>query len=70
MEVAQIRGEDGTFQVYCQYIAESTEVETHLSIKLSKKNFGGILRIKSVRRTLVIGLIYEPKANKQFDIAF
>ena len=44
MEVAQIRTEDGTFQVYCQSIAESTEVETHLSIKLSKKNFGGILR--------------------------
>ena len=70
MEVAQIRAEDGTFQVYCQYIAESTEVETHLSIKLSKKNFGGILRLKSVRRTLVIGLIYGPNANKQFDIAF
>ena len=31
---------------------ESTEVETHLSIKLSKKNFGGILlRPKSGRRT-------------------
>ena len=44
MEVAQIRAEDGTFQVYCQYIAESTEVETHLSVKLSKKNFEGILR--------------------------
>ena len=41
----------------------------HLSIKLSKKNFGGILRTKSVR-TLVIALIYEPRANKQFDIAF
>ena len=25
---------------------------------------------KSVRRTLVIGLIYGPRANKQFDIAF
>ena len=70
MEVAQLRAEDGTFQVYCQYIAESTEVETHLSIKLSKKNLGGILRLKSVRRTLAIGLIYRPKANKQFDIAF
>ena len=70
MEVAQIKAEDGTFQVYCQYIAESTEDETHLSIKISKKYFGGILRLKSVRRTLVIGLIYGPKANKQFDIAF
>ena len=30
----------------------------------------GILRPKSVRRTLVIGLIYGPRANKQFDIAF
>ena len=30
----------------------------HLSIKFSKKNFGGILRPKSVRRPLVIGLIY------------
>ena len=46
------------------------EAETHLSIKFSKKNFGGILRPKSVRRTLVIGLIYVPRANKQFDIAF
>ena len=44
MEVAQIRAEDGTFQLYCQYIAESTEVERHLSVKLSKKNFEGILR--------------------------
>ena len=45
-------------------------METHLSTKLSKKNFGGILRPKSVRRTLVIGLICGPRANKQFDIAF
>ena len=37
----------------------------HLSIKLR-----GILRPKSVRRTLVIGLIYGPRANKQFDIVF
>ena len=34
------------------------------------KNFGGILRPKSVRRTLVIWLIYGPRANRQFDIAF
>ena len=38
-------------------MVESTDVQTHLSIKLSKKNFRGILRAKSVRRTLVIGLI-------------
>ena len=57
-------------KVYCQKIAESTEAETHLLIKFSKKNFGGILRPKSVRRTLVIGLIYGPRANKQFGIAF
>ena len=57
-------------KVYCQEIVESTEVQTHLSIKLSKKNFGGILSPKSVRRTLVTGLIYGPRANKQFDIAF
>ena len=44
-------------KVYCQQIAEPAEVETHLSIKFSKKDFGGILRPKSVRRTLVIGLI-------------
>ena len=50
--------------MYCQ-IVESTDIEMHLSIKL-----GGILRPKSVRRTLVIGLIYGPRANKQFDIAF
>ena len=30
----------------------------------------GILRPKSVRRKLVIGLAYGPRANKQFDIAF
>ena len=46
------------------------KLETHLSIKLSKKNFGGILRPKSVRRTLVTGLIYGLRANKQFDIVF
>ena len=68
MEVVQIKLEDGTFQK-CT-VVESTEVETHLSIKLSKKNFGGILRPKSVRRTLVIRLIYGPRANKQLDIAF
>ena len=44
---------------------ESTDVEMHLSMKLR-----GILRPKSVRRTLVIGLIYGSRANKQFDIAF
>ena len=57
-------------KLYCQYIAESSETETHLSIKFLKKDFGGILRPKSVRRTLVIGLIYEPRGNKQSDIAF
>ena len=40
-----------------------------ISIKPSKKNFGGTLRPKSVRRTLVMGLIYGPRANKQFDSA-
>ena len=57
MEVAQIREDDGTFQVYCQYI-----------YKTLKENFG--VRPKSVRRTLVLGLIYGSRANKQFDIAF
>ena len=51
--------------MYCQEIVESTDVETHLSVKLR-----GILRPKSVRRTLVIELIYGPRANKQFNIAF
>ena len=51
-------------------MAEFTEVETPLFIKFSKKNFRGILRPKPVRRTLIIGLIYGPRANKQFDIAF
>ena len=37
----------------------------HLSIKLR-----GIQRPKSARRTLVMGLIYGLRANKQFDIAF
>ena len=41
----------------------STDIDMHLSMKLR-----GILRPKSVRRTLVIGLIYGPRANKQFDI--
>ena len=36
-----------------------------LSIKLK-----GILRPKFVRRTLVTGQIFVPRANKQFDIAF
>ena len=56
--------------MYCQYIAMSTEVKTHLSINLSKKNFRVILRPKSVRSALVIGIIYGSRANKQFNIAF
>ena len=51
--------------MYCQYIVESTDVDMHLSMKLR-----GILRPESIRRTLVIGLIYGPRASKQFDIAF
>ena len=51
--------------MYCQEIVESADVETHLSVKLR-----GLLRPKSVRRTLAIGLIYGPRANKQFNIAF
>ena len=72
MEVAQIRVEDGTFQkcTVNKYLVESTDVQTHLSIKLSKKNFREVLRAKSVRRTLVIGLIYGPRATKQFDMVF
>ena len=70
MEVAQIKAEDETFQKYTAINSESTEAETHLSIKFSNKNFGWILRPKFVRITLVIGLIYGPRANKQFDIAF
>ena len=60
MEVNQIRVEDGTFQK-CTVnieIVKSTDVKMHLSVKLR-----GILRPKSVR-TLVIGLIYGPRANK------
>ena len=61
MEVAQIR-------------AESTEAETHLSVKLfSKENVERILmmRPKSVRRPLFIELIYGSReANKQFVVAF
>ena len=51
--------------MYCQQIVESTGIDTHLSVK-----HRGILRPKSVRRTLVVGLIYGPKAIKQSDIAF
>ena len=66
MEVDQLRVEDGTFQkCTVKLIVESTGAEMHLSIKPR-----GILRPKSVRRKLVIGLIYGPRANKQFDIAF
>ena len=66
MEVDQIRVEDWPFfKSTLSIIVESTDVEIHLSIKLR-----GILRPKSVRRTLVIGLIYWPRANKQFDIDF
>ena len=57
-------------KVYYQINSEATEVETHLSIKFSENNFRVMLRPKSVRRPLVIGLIYGPRANKQFDIAF
>ena len=48
----------GRFKMYCQKIVESTDVGTHLSIK-----FRGIPRPKS-------GLIYRPRENKQFVIAF
>ena len=48
----------GCFKSVLSIIVESTDVETHLSMKLR-----GILRPKSVRRTLVIGLIYGPRAN-------
>ena len=51
----------GRFKSVLSIIVESTDIETHLSMKLR-----GILRPKSVRRTLLIG----PRANKQFDIAF
>ena len=57
-------------KVYYQQIAESTEVEMYLSSKFSKKNFGRILRPKPVRRPLVTGLSYGPRANKQFDMAY
>ena len=49
----------------------STEVEAHLSIiKILKEELRRDTEPKSVRRTLVIGLIYGPRANKQFDIVF
>ena len=51
-------------------LGEYTDVETHLTVKFSKKNFGGIVRPKSVRRPLVTGLIHRLTANEQFDIAF
>ena len=51
MEVAQINRKMERLKsvLYYQPIAESTEVETHFSIKFSKKKFGGILKPKSVR---------------------
>ena len=49
-----------------QEIVESTVDETHLSIKLSKKNFRGILEYwnTEAKRTLVVGLTYGRRANK------
>ena len=52
----------GCFKMYCQQIVGFTDVETHLFIKLR-----GILRPKS---GLIYGLIYRPRANKQFHMAF
>ena len=69
MEVAQIPAEYGTFQK-CTVSKWLSLQKLKRIIKFSKKNFGGILRFKSVRRTLVIGLIYWLRANKLFDIAF
>ena len=43
-------------------IPKSTEVETHLSIKLSRKSYEGILRPKSATRTLIKGLMHGPRA--------
>ena len=71
MGVAQIRAEDGMFQkCTCQPMVESAEIGTHLSIKFLKDDFGTMLWLKSLRRTLVLGLIYGLRANKQFDKAF
>ena len=42
------------------------DVEAHLIIKFSKRNFGGILRPKSGKRPLVTGLIHRPTSNEQF----
>ena len=72
MEVAQITVEDGTFQkcTVNKQLSLQKLKRIYLHVKLSKINFRGILSPKSVRRrTLVIGLIYGPRANKQFDIA-
>ena len=44
--------------VLSKLIVKSTDIEMHLSMKLR-----GILRPKSVRRALVIGLIYGPIAH-------
>ena len=71
MEVAQIRVEDGTFQKCTVNKYLSLQTFKRIYLKLSKKNFRGILRAKSVRRILVIGLIYGPRANtEQFDMVF
>ena len=55
MEVAQITEEDGTFQK-CTVNKQLSlqKLKRVLSIELSKKNFGGILRPKSLRRTTLV----------------
>ena len=65
MEVDQLKVKMGRFKSILSINSESTDVDMHLSMKLR-----GIVRPKSVRRTLVTGLIYGPRANKQFDIVF
>ena len=70
MEVAQIRAEDGTFQKCITKKQMSLQKLKHIYEILKEELIGGILRPKSVRRPLVMGLIYGPRANEQFNIAF
>ena len=69
MEVAQIRAENETFQKCIVNKQMSLQKLKHI-YEILKEELGRIMRPKSVRRPLVMRLIYGPRANEQFDIAF
>ena len=69
MEAAQIRAEDGTFQKCTIDKQMSLQKLKHI-YEILKEELWRDTEAQSVRRSLVMGLIYGPRANEQFDIAF